>query len=109
MFDGLIHGYSPALKSKSKEMNLKWKTKPPHQPKGGRPWKIDIQRDVSISSSTNTLTGGMGRARRCGTVPEKVEGLDQVDSYVRESTRCIAMSLRNKYTLFDTWKMPLLL
>ena len=86
LFDGLIRGYSPALKSKSKEMNLKWKTKPPHQPKGGIPWKIDIQRDVSIFSPTNTLTGGMGRARRCGTVPEKVEGLDQVNSYVREST-----------------------
>ena len=40
------------------------KTIPPHQPKGGRPWKIDIQRDVSISSSTNTLTGGVCRARR---------------------------------------------
>lgn len=90
-------------------MNLEMKTKPPHQPKGGRPWKIDIQRDVSISSSTNTLTGGMCRARRRGTVPEKVEGLGQVDSYIRDSTRCISMSLRNKYTLLDSRKTPLLL
>ena len=59
------------------------KTIPPHQPKGGRPWKIDI--------------------------PEKVEGLGQVSSYVRDSTRCISMSLRNKYTLFDSRKTPLLL
>lgn len=61
-FDGLIRGYSPSLlKSKSKETHLEWKAKTSPPAQGERPGKVGIQRDISISSSTNTPTGSMGR------------------------------------------------